>query len=97
RVESPTQAFVELLGWLDVGYGNDLDLELHLDSRSAGARLLLFFHAVACLTHLIPLLLIVQKLDETDRSHPRFHNRRSVGSAGVSALTADISVKSDQN
>jgi len=49
-----TQAFVVLLGSLDVGYGNDMNLKLHLDSRAAGARRLLL-HVSACLTHLIPL------------------------------------------
>jgi hypothetical protein len=38
-VEPPTQAFVELLGSLDVGHGKDVDLELHVDSRQAGVRL----------------------------------------------------------
>jgi hypothetical protein len=42
------------LGSLDVRYGNDMDLELHFYSRSAGARLR-FFHAGACLAHLILL------------------------------------------
>src|ERR1700722_17271781 len=56
RVEPPTQAFVELLGSLNVGYRNDMNLELHFDSRSAGARFLLF-HTGARLTHLILLWL----------------------------------------
>ena len=45
-IEPPPQELVELLGSLDVGYGNNIDLELHLDYRSAGARSLAF-HAGA--------------------------------------------------
>src|SRR5215469_13979030 len=30
-VEPPTQALVELLGSVDVGYGDDVDLEVHID------------------------------------------------------------------
>src|SRR6267142_6119261 len=50
-VEPPTQAFVKLLGSLDVGYWNDVDLELHVDFRCA-AIILLLFRAGACLTHM---------------------------------------------
>jgi hypothetical protein len=31
RVEPPTQELVELLGSLDVGHGDDVDLEVHGD------------------------------------------------------------------
>ena len=43
-VQPPTQAFVELLGSVDVGHGNDVDLELHVDRPDArvGARGLCF-------------------------------------------------------
>src|SRR5260370_33068054 len=57
RVEPPTQELVELLGSLDVGHGDDVDLEVHGDSRYAGVRLLLF-HAGTCLIHVIHLSLI---------------------------------------
>src|SRR5260370_10000138 len=49
RVEPPTQELVELLGSLDVGHGDDVDLEVYGDSRYAGVRLLLF-HAGAGLS-----------------------------------------------
>src|SRR5215469_12927448 len=42
-VEPPTQPSVELLGSLDVGHGDDVDLELHVDLFCDGA----------CLTHVI--------------------------------------------
>src|SRR4051812_11502883 len=50
-VEPPTQAFVKLLGVLDVGYWNDVDLELHVDFRCA-AIILPLLRAGACLTHM---------------------------------------------
>ena len=40
-VEPPTQELVKLLGSLDVGHGDDVDLEVHGDARQAGAGLLL--------------------------------------------------------
>ena len=30
-IEPPTQTLVELLGSVDVGHGDDVDLELHVD------------------------------------------------------------------
>src|ERR1700733_9738266 len=34
-VEPPTQTLIELLGSVDVGHGNDLNLELHIDPPDA--------------------------------------------------------------
>src|SRR5260370_404379 len=65
RVEPPTQELVELLGSLDVGHGNDVNLEVHGDSRDAGVRLLLF-RAGACLTHVVLLSLISLNFAEID-------------------------------
>ena len=64
-VEPPTQELVELLGSLDVGHGDDVDLEVHGDSRYAGVRLLLF-HAGTCLIHVIHLLLIELNFAQID-------------------------------
>jgi hypothetical protein len=47
RIEPPTQELVEVLGSIDVGHGDDVDLELHVDSRYTGVRLPLF-HASSC-------------------------------------------------
>jgi hypothetical protein len=41
-VEPPTQALVELPGSLDVGHGDDVDLEFHFESSYAGVMFLLF-------------------------------------------------------
>jgi hypothetical protein len=35
-VEPPTQVFIELLGSVDVGHGDEVDLELHVDLPSVG-------------------------------------------------------------
>src|SRR6516165_9370722 len=38
-VEAPTQALIELLGSVDVGHGDDHDLELHVDPPTLASRL----------------------------------------------------------
>src|SRR5277367_3985325 len=72
-----------------------MHLKLHLDFRSAGASPLLL-HAIACLTHLILLSLIAQRLLEDRPSNLRCQNTRSLASAGVSALTPDTTETSQQ-
>jgi hypothetical protein len=49
-VKPPTQALVELLGLLDVGDADGVDLDLHVESRAACVGLL-WFHVGAGLAH----------------------------------------------
>jgi hypothetical protein len=57
-----------MLGPLDVGDGDERDLDLHVDSRGVGVIFLLL-HVDGCLTHVILLLLIEVNFAEMDWDH----------------------------